>query len=183
MNQLLKLREGFASLMERFRKPHDLIAFKTHVKVELFDKFGNLKYEEETHNQITDEGYNTLLDVMFHAATQITTWYFGLINSSGYSGINVADVMNSHAGWTEFTAYDESTRVEWQENSPASKSITNTTVATFTFNATGTVKGAFLTSGSAKSGTTGKLWSSVLLSSDLSVVDDDLLKITYTISA
>ena len=56
--------------------------------------------------------------------------------------------------------------------------------ATFTINATATVGGAFLTSGSAKSGTTGTLFSAADFASpgDRSVVSGDILSVTYTFS-
>jgi len=56
--------------------------------------------------------------------------------------------------------------------------------AAFNINATSTVGGAFLTSGSAKSGTTGTLFSAADFSSpgDRSVTSGDTLNVTYTLS-
>ena len=56
--------------------------------------------------------------------------------------------------------------------------------ASFTINATATVAGAFLTSGSAKSGTTGTLFSAADFggAGDRSVVSGDTLSVTYTFS-
>ena len=43
---------------------------------ECYDKDGNLKWAEmDRPNTITNEGLNAWLDIMFHGATQITTWY------------------------------------------------------------------------------------------------------------
>ena len=43
---------------------------------ECYDKDGNLKWEElDRPNIITDEGFNAWLNIMFHGATPITTWY------------------------------------------------------------------------------------------------------------
>jgi hypothetical protein len=50
-------------------------------------------------------------------------------------------------------------------------------------NASGTVKGIFITSNNTKSGTSGKLWSTALFSADVPVVNGDQLKITYTLNA
>ena len=56
--------------------------------------------------------------------------------------------------------------------------------ANFNIDATGTVGGAFLTSGSAKGGTTGTLFSEKAFSSpgDRSVVSGDILAVTWTFS-
>jgi hypothetical protein len=48
-------------------------------------------------NGIVDVGMNSLLDVYFHAQTQITTWYIALVNNSGHTTAN-ADTMASHTG-------------------------------------------------------------------------------------
>jgi hypothetical protein len=136
-----------------------------------------------TPNLIVDEGLNHILDVQFHGATQIATWYIGLFeaNYTPVAGVTAATITSAS---TECTAYDESTRVEYNEAAPASKSITNSAnKATFTFNATKTIYGAFLVSASAKSATTGKLFSAAQFGSSKAVVDNDQLLVTYTINA
>lgn len=136
-------------------------------------------------NDITNEGKNTLFEVMFHDGTQIaaSSWFIGLISNSGYSALAAADTMASHAGWTEFTAYTQGTRVAWGPGAAASQSITNSSPATFDINASGTVKGIFLVSNSTKSGTTGKLWATALFAADVPVSNGDQLRATYTVSA
>lgn len=133
-------------------------------------------------NGIVDEGLNSLLDVYFHNQAQIATWYIGLVDNSGFSAFANADTMGSHAGWAESTAYDEATREEWVEDAAASRSISNSTPAEFTINATATLKGIFVTSNSTKGGTTGTLWATAAFSSNVGVVDNDILRITYTVS-
>lgn len=137
------------------------------------------------NNDITNEGKNTLFDVMFASGTQIgsSSWFIGLISSSGYSALAAGDTMASHSGWTEATGYTQSTRVAWGPGSAASQSITNASPATFDINATATIKGIFVTSNSTKSGTTGKLWSTALFSADVPVTSGDQLRVTYTVSA
>lgn len=136
-------------------------------------------------NDITNEGKNTLFEVMFHDGTQIaaSSWFIGLISNSGYSALAATDVMNSHAGWNEFTGYSQTTRVAWGPGAAASQSITNGSPATFDINSSGTVKGVFVTSNSAKSGTTGKLWATALFNADVPVSNGDQLRATYTVSA
>lgn len=146
---------------------------------------GRLLDVYQLHNDITNEGKNTILDVMFHDGTQIasTSWYIGLISNSGYSALAAADTMASHSGWTEFTGYSQSTRVAWGPGAASGQSTTNATPATFDINATGTLKGIFVTSNSTKSGTTGKLWATGLFAADVPVSNGDQMKITYTVSS
>jgi hypothetical protein len=133
-------------------------------------------------NGIVDVGLNSLLDVYFHNQTQIATWYIGLIDNAGFTALSNSDTMSSHTGWAESTAYDEATREEWLEGAAASRSITNSTPAEFTISATTTLKGIFVTSNSTKGGTTGTLWATAAFSSTVGVQDNDILRITYTVT-
>jgi hypothetical protein len=146
---------------------------------------GLLIAEYDVHNDITNEGKNTIFDVMFSDLTPIAaaSWYIGLISLTGFSALAAADTMSSHAGWTEFTTYSQANRVGWGPGNPASQSITNATPATFDMTGSGTVKGIFVTSNNTKGGTSGILWSTALFSADVPVVNGDQLKITYTINA
>ncbi|MEK6884223.1 MAG: hypothetical protein AABY22_31625, partial [Nanoarchaeota archaeon] len=93
----------------------------------------------------------------------------------------------SHAGWTEFTAYTQATRVAWGPGTAAAQSVTNATPAQFDINASGTVKGVFIVNNNTKGDSTSdavrKLWATALFSADVPVVNGDQLKITYTVSA
>lgn len=139
----------------------------------------------EIHNDIVNEGKNLILEVMFKDGTQIasTAWCLGLISSTGFSALAAGDTMASHSGWTEFTGYTQATRVAWGPGTPASQSITNATPATFDINASGTLKGIFVTSQNTKGGTTGKLWAHGLFAADVPVTNGDQMKITYTVSS
>lgn len=152
--------------------------------VEVFRR-GELIDSVEFDNGITDAGKDNLLDVMFHAATQTSTWYIGLIDNSGFSALSDSDTHDSHAGWSENTDYDETTREEYVEAASSSQAITNSaSVAEFTMNATVTLKGMFLASLSTKGSTSssGVLWSTGAFSSTLSVISGDLVRVTYTLS-
>lgn len=138
---------------------------------------------DRTHNGIVTVGKNSLFDVAFRAQTQLTAWYFGLIVNTGTPTLAAADTMSSHSGWTEFTDYTESNRVQWSPDAAASGSITNTTASTFNINATGSVYGMFLASNNTKSGTTGTLWATAAFSAPKSVVNTDQIKLTYTLNA
>lgn len=159
------------------------IEFKNPVKVQCFDKDGNLKWEEEIFNGIVDEGINQLLDDGFNGGAQtFATAYIGLVDNSGFSAFANGDTMASHAGWTESTAYSEASRPTWNPDAAASRAVTNSTTVDFTINATATIKGIFVTSDNTKGGTTGTLWATAAFSSNASVVSSDVLKVTYTVS-
>jgi len=149
---------------------------------------GKLLGRHFTKNDITNEGVNTLFNVMFNTATQIanTSWYIGFIANSGFSALAAGDVMGSHAGWTEFTAYSQSTRVAWGSGTASDgvRTVTNASAAVFNINGSGgTIYGIFVCSDSTISGTTGKLWATAPFGSPVPTSSGDQLNITYTTSA
>lgn len=150
------------------------------------DKNGKEKWSQEFNNGITDEGIAYLLDLGFHGDNDdITTWYCGLIDNTGFSALDAGDTaaqIGGTNGWSELTAYTEANRVEWTEGATASRSMTNAATMDFSMNATNTVKGIFIVSSNTKSGTTGTLWSTAAFSSNASVENGDTLKVTYTIN-
>lgn len=138
--------------------------------------------EYEFPNGITDAGLNSILGIMFHADTQITSWQLGLIDNSGFSALANADVMSSHAGWNEFTTYSQANRPTWSPGASASRSITNGTTVDFSITGSGTMKGIFVVNQNTKGGTTGTLWSTAAFGSTVAVTNGDTLKVTYTVS-
>lgn len=159
-----------------------------HYLVECFDKDGKLKWTAESDNLVVNVGLQYMAGVALTSTAQITSWYIGLYGSGATNSPAAGDTMSSHAGWTEVTAYSESTRVAATfaaaTNANPSVVTNSASKAVFTINGTTTVGGAFLTSGSAKSGTTGTLFSAADFSSpgDRSVVSGDILNVTYTFS-
>ena len=156
--------------------------------IECYDKDGNLKWTDESKNLVVNVGLQYMAGVALTSTSQITTWYVGLYGAAASNSPAAGDTMSSHAGWTEVTAYSESTRVAASftaaTNANPSVVTNSSSKAVFTINGTTTVGGAFLTSGSAKSGTTGTLFSAADFSSpgDRSVVSGDILNVTYTFS-
>jgi hypothetical protein len=156
--------------------------------IECYDKDGNLKWTDESKNLVVNVGLQYMAGVALTSTAQITTWYLGLYGAAASNNPAAGDTMSSHAGWTEVTAYSESTRVAATfaaaTNANPSVVTNSASKAVFTINGTTTVGGAFLTSGSAKSGTTGTLFSAADFSSpgDRSVVSGDILNVTYTFS-
>lgn len=144
---------------------------------------GRVIDEWEDDNLVVNEGLNSLLSVYFNGGAQITTWYCGVFEGN-YTPVATVTAATIASAATESTAYDSATRPEWVEAAPSSQSITNSASrASFVFNATKTIYGAFLVSTSTKSGTSGTLFSAARFSTAKSVVDDDELLLTYTFTA
>lgn len=144
---------------------------------------GKLLGKETTHNLITNQGLNHLLDVLLRGTTQVSPWYVALFEGN-YTPTSGDTAANFTANATESTAYDEATRVEYVEAAAASQSTTNSAnKATFTINATKTIYGAALLSASAKSAITGTCLAVTRFTTSRAVIDNDVLQVTYTISA
>ena len=156
--------------------------------IECYDKNGNLKWIDESKNLVVNVGLQYMAGVALTSTAQITSWYLGLYGAGASNSPAAGDTMSSHAGWTEVTAYSESTRpaATFAAATNANPSVVTNSAskATFTINGTTTVGGAFLTSGSAKSGTTGTLFSAADFQSpgDRAVVSGDVLNVTYQFS-
>lgn len=147
----------------------------------------HLAFKEEFHNVWTDEGLNKLLNIMFNAATQITTWYCTIFENDFTPD---GDETYAVPAYTESIAYDEATRPEYVEAASSAKSTTNSAnKAVFTINATKTIYGAALVGGgtnpTGKNDKTsgGTLACAGRFASSRAVVDDDVINLTYTVSA
>ena len=147
---------------------------------------GRLIDQWQQGNVNTNEGLNGFLDVMFHDATKIATWYMCTFEDD-YTPL----ITNTYAvpGYTECTAITEGTRPAFNEAAASSKVITNSAnKATFTFNATKTIYGAALvgggTDGNTKGNTAGggTLFCSSKFGASKSVVNTDVLLVTCTIT-
>jgi hypothetical protein len=157
-----------------------------HIKCH--DKDGNLKWQADSKNLVVNAGLAYMAGTALTSVAQITTWYIGLYGAAASNTPAAGDTMSSHAGWTEVVPYSNATRVAatFATATTANPSVVTNSAspASFTIDATSTVGGAFLTSGSAKSGTTGTLFSAADFGSpgDRSVVSGDSLSVTYTFS-
>jgi hypothetical protein len=139
--------------------------------------------EFEDHNLVVNEGLNALLNIMFNGSTQITTWYLGIFEGN-YTPVATVTAATIASASTESTAYTSATRPEYVEAAASSQSITNSANrASFVFNATKTIYGAFLISNATKSGTSGTLFSAARFSSSKAVESGDELLLTYTFTA
>lgn len=144
---------------------------------------GKIIDEWEDDNLVVNEGLNHMNDVTFRGSTQVSPWYCGVFEGN-YTPVATVTAATITSASTECTAYDEATRVAYVEAASASQITTNSASrATFTFNATKTIYGAFLVSASAKSATTGTLFSAARFASSKNVAAADELLLTYTFTS
>ena len=139
-------------------------------------------------NLLLTEGANFITGLGFAASppTAISAWYIVLFEND-YTPV-AGDAYASN-GWTELTAYDESTRPVWTPGSVAGGSVDNSAnKATFTINASKTIYGGVLLGGgstpSTKSDTAGggTAYAGVRFASSRAVISGDVLKVTAIVT-
>ena len=149
---------------------------------------GKVKWTDSVPNLVVNVGLAYMAGSALTSVSPITSWFIGLYGAAASNTPAAADTMSSHAGWTENVGYSNATRVActFVTATTANPSVATNSAspAAFNINATSTVGGAFLTSGSAKSGTAGTLFSASDFTSpgDRSVVASDTINVTYTMS-
>lgn len=153
-----------------------------------FDKNGNVKWEDSSHNIVVNVGLQDMNAKYFSGSGYTATWFLGLVNNSPSPSYAAGDTASSHAGWVESADYTQATRPTCTFGTATTadpSEIDNSgSVAVFTMNGTVTIAGAFLISNSTKSGTTGTLFSVSTFQSPgaRSVVSGDTLNVTYSFS-
>jgi len=157
-------------------------------RIQCRDREGNIKWEEQSHNLVVNEGLQDMNTKYFTGSGYTATWYLGLYGAASTNNPSAGDTMLSHGGWTEVTAYSQATRPQavFGTATTADPSVISNSAspAVYSINGTTVVGGAFLTSNNTKSGTTGTLFSAVDFSApgDRSVVSGDTITLTYTFS-
>lgn len=164
------------------------VKLKGVFEVEVLDKLGGKVISRSRfENILTDEGLNAVLNIMLHAATQLTTWYCLLFetNTTPAGGTTYAVPV-----FTECVAYDEANRPEYVEAESSAKSTTNSAnKAAFTMNATKTLYGAALVAGGTGANTKGDaagggtMLCAGKFAASQPVIDDNVVNLTYTITA
>jgi len=141
---------------------------------------GEVKWEEDWHNDVVDEGQDKLLADTLNGGTQVTTWYIGLIDG-GSPTIAETDTLSSN-GWTENQNYSAGSRPTWSSGSVSGQSIDNSgSVASFSISTNGqTIGGAFLASDSTKGGTSGTLYAAGTFGNSKNADSGDTLEVTAT---
>jgi hypothetical protein len=154
--------------------------FETHYEVECRDSDGNVRWSENFHNLVVTAGLNKLLDATFKTGLTTPAWFVGL---KLVGTVVAGDVMSSHAGWAESSAYSEATRQAFTPGAVAAGSVDNSAAkAIFSINASATITGCFLTDSSTKGGTTGVLYGAGDFSASRAVLSGDTLTVQVTIS-
>lgn len=146
-------------------------------KVEIVHPDGERK-TFEFPNGVTNEGKDNILDTYFDGGTQITTWYMGLLDTTG--SLAAADTLASHA-WGEINGYSGGpTRKTWNPDEPSGQSISNATPLAFAMTGSYTVRGLFICS--VATGTAGKLWCTGAFPSNQTVINGTTLNVVYALS-
>lgn len=109
--------------------------------------------------------------------------YIGLVDQSGYTADATTYTMASHPGWSEFVDYSQAGRqgpITQGSISEVTPSVTSAELS-FTITADGELRGIFISDDSTKGGTSGRLFSSAILASPISVSNGGVLTVTYTL--
>lgn len=155
--------------------------------IQCFDKDGKLKWEEQSHNLVVNEGLDDMNSKYFTGSGYTAAWYLGLISGTSPT-IAAGDTLASHSGWAEVpvtTGYTGNRKaVTFGGATTADPSVISNSgsAAQFAMLDTYVVSGAFLCS--VASGTSGVLFSASEFDApgDRSVVNGDTLNVTYTFS-
>jgi len=187
-NDKVKSKDVASSSLVAGGSAADSASAKGVYKIQCHDKDGNLKWEDVAPNLVVNVGLQDMNAKYFTGSAYTAAWYIGLYGAGASNTPAAGDTMSSHAGWTEVVAYSQATRPACTFGTPTtanpSVATNSASPATFSINATTTVGGAFLTSNSTKSGTTGTLYSAADFSApgDRAVTNGDTLSVTYTLS-
>jgi len=166
--------------MEHTQVRTEKVSVRTRYTATCFDQHGRLKWQESGENLVVTEGRNTLLDCCVKTIPSSVAWYVGL---KGTGTVDPADVMNSHAGWSEITPYSNATRPAFTPGTIAAGAVSNSaSKAVFNINATATVYGAMLSSNNTKGGTTGLLYGAGNFTTERGVASGDTLNVQVDLS-
>jgi hypothetical protein len=155
--------------------------------VTCFDKDGNLKWEEKTHNIVVNQGLQYMNTQFFKGVSYSAAWYVGLVNNSPTPSFSANDTLNSHGGWSESVAYagNRKAAIFGTATTAGPSVISNSAnTAQFVMNNTVTINGAFLCNVASGSLVTDVLFSVAAFQSpgNRSVVNGDTLNVTYQFS-
>ncbi len=149
--------------------------------VELLDPDGNVKWTDQIHNLVVNEGLDDILDKYYKGSTYTASHFVGL--TDGTPTVAAGDTMASHVGWVEVTVYDEATRPAFTTGAVSGQSVDNSaSKAVFSINTNSTtIGGAFLSTDNTRGGTAGTLVSAgAFTGGDKSADAGDTLNVTVT---
>ena len=161
-------------------------------EVECRGSDGRIKWRETIDNVVCTVGKNLMLDTaLAGGAYTVAGPYMGLISSTSFTAVAVADTMPAHSGWLESGGTNAPTysgnRKTAVFSAAASGAKALSLALSYSVTSTGTVKGAFVVYGAGavatKDDTGGVLWSTgTFTTGDKAVSNGDTLNISYSTS-
>ncbi len=137
------------------------------------------------HNLVVDVGVDYALDAALSGGTAISAWFVGLTDDTPVPA--AGDTMASHGGWVTFTEYSNATNPAYVDGGVTAGSMDNSaSTADFSIDndTNGGLGGIFLTDSNTKGGSTGQLYSVVVITGGNRVVNNgDTVEATYTFTA
>ena len=187
---MINIKQGVGANIDAFVERPTIIQPQRAIVRSIWDvehwRKGYLLSQTRDHNIVTDEGLDALLDIMFHADTQITTWYVLIFKTDTTPA---AGTTYAVPVWTESDDIDEATRPAYVEAAASGQSMTNSAnKAVFTIDATITAYGAALVGGGTDADTLldaaggGTLYCAAQFGAAKACVDDDVLNVTITLT-
>jgi hypothetical protein len=136
------------------------------------------------HNIVVNQGLLHILEVALNQGSAHSAFYIAPFSGAVTPAASLTAATFT-ATTTEFTNYDEATRVAWVSAAPAANAIGNTaSPAVFTIaSGGGTIRGAGLMSTSTKSATTGVLIAAARFGADKTMAEDEELRVKYILTA
>ena len=136
---------------------------------------GKLKWEDEAHNLVVNEGIDHMLNVTFAGATQVNPWYVALLDSSPSPAAG-----NGMTDLSEFTEYSGD-RKEYVDVVSSQQATNTASKASFSITGAGAgVGGAALVA--ASTGDDTLLCAAALSGGNRTVASGDTVEVTYTFS-
>ena len=149
--QKAKFGADINALVERTRDATAKAGVRTKWKWEAYTPDGQLKWVDENHNLVVNQGLDKLLDIFIAGSSvaSFATWKIGLVSGSAVSPAASWTYQGIGSSFTEATAYTGS-RQAFTAGSVASQSVSNTaSKASFTITGSSAISviGAFMASG------------------------------------
>ncbi len=148
---------------------------------------GPVRWRTRVPNLIPNEGLNNALTQIYKTPAALS-WFVGLVDNAGFTAFAAADTaaqIGGSNGWAECVAYTEAVRQALTLGAVAAQSVDNSaSLATFTINATKTLKGGFIATSSVKGGTAGTLGGeAAFIEGPQSVVSGNIITVKITLTA
>ena len=181
----LHMADAAIAAVSRHGAASEVVALQGVYSVACRNAAGELLWTDTARNTVMTLGKNDALDKYLAGSAYTAAFYLMLVGATGYTtGPDAGDTMASHGGWVEDQNYSQGTRPAPSFGTASGGSKATTLAATFTMNASTTIKGVALTTISTKGGTTGILFSAGTFSGGDKVLSSgDTLSVNYTLNA